>query len=41
MNQKLLYKSLLLLVGRAHRKALINRVRLERFQDKNPSAVIK
>lgn len=41
MNQKLLFKSLLLLLGSAHRKALINRVRLECFQDKDPSAVIK
>lgn len=40
-SQNLLFKVLLILVARACRKAVINRARLECFQDKNPSAAIK
>lgn len=36
-----LFKVPLILVGRARRMAVINRARLECFQDKNPSAAIK
>lgn len=40
-SQNLLFKVPLTLVGRAHRMAVISRARLECFQDKKPSAVIK